>query len=129
MVLSSVERDESPKHTKQLKDVQDFICRLKMLILSWMMNVRMKEAENDLASLIFSSSLASEKMPIQEYVQLVGEKILVAEYNMIELVDLAWGREVHFGLDLGLDLKEDPMEGNDVDDNPTPIVKLLQARE
>ena len=40
---------------------------------------------------------------------------------MVELVDLAWGREIH----LGLNMNEQPMEGNGVDDQPTPIVKLL----
>jgi hypothetical protein len=35
-------------------------------------------------------------------------------------VDLAWGREI----DLGLDLNEEAMEGNDVDNLPTLIVKL-----
>ena len=40
-------------------------------------------------------------------------------------VDLAWGREIH----LGLDLSEEPMKGNDVDYQPTPIVKLPQAHE
>jgi hypothetical protein len=30
---------------------------------------------------------------------------------------------------MGLDMNEEPMEGNDVDDQPTPIVKLPQARE
>ena len=45
---------------------------------------------------------------------------------MVELVDFAWwGREI----DLGLDLNEKLMEGNDVDDHPTPIVELPQARE
>ena len=39
-------------------------------------------------------------------------------------VDLAWDRDIH----LGLDLSEEPMKGNDVDDHPTPIVKLPQAR-
>ena len=29
----------------------------------------------------------------------------------------------------GLDLNEEPMEGNDVNDQPTPIIKLYQARE
>jgi hypothetical protein len=55
--------------------------------------LRMKEATNELASLISSLNLRSEEMPIKEYVQLVGEKILDVEYNMVELVDLAWGRE------------------------------------
>jgi hypothetical protein len=31
---------------------------------------------------------------------------------MAKLVDLAWGREIH----LGLDSNEEPMEANDVDD-------------
>jgi hypothetical protein len=31
---------------------------------------------------------------------------------MVELVDLAWGREIH----LGTNLNEEPMEVNDVDD-------------
>jgi hypothetical protein len=31
---------------------------------------------------------------------------------MVELVALAWGREIQ----LGLELKEEPTEGNDVDD-------------
>jgi hypothetical protein len=52
---------------------------------------------------------------------LVGEKIVDVEHDMVELVDLASGREIH----LGLNLNEQPMEGNDVDDQPTPIVKLL----
>ena len=117
MVLSSVETDESPSWNA------DFVMDDEHE------NGRMKEATNELASPIFSLNLASEEMPIEEYVQLVGEKIIDAKYNMSELVDLAWGREIHFGLDLDLDLKEEPMEGNDVDDQPTPIVKLLQARE
>ena len=37
---------------------------------------------------------------------------------MAKLGDLAWGREIH----LDLDLNEEPMEGNDEDDQPTPIV-------
>ena len=39
------------------------------------------------------------------------------------MVNLAWGREVR----LGLDLNEGQVEGNHVDDQPTPIVKLPQA--
>ena len=38
---------------------------------------------------------------------------------------LAWGREIH----LVLGLKEEPTEKNDVDDHPTPIGMLPQARE
>ena len=44
---------------------------------------------------------------------------------MVVLVDLARGREIH----LGLDLNEEPTEGNDVDDQPTPRMKLPQARK
>ena len=57
--------------------------------------------------------------------QLVGERIVDAQYNKVELVALAWGREIHSGLELN----EEPMDGNDVDDQPTPIVKLAQAHE
>jgi hypothetical protein len=54
------------------------------------------------------------------------EKIIVdAKYNMVELVDLAQGRKTHSSLDLN----EEPMEGTNVDDWPTPIVKLPQACE
>ena len=96
----------------------------KILLADWSVNfamdderekLRMKEATNELASLISSLNLGSEEMPIEEYVQLAGEEIVDAKYNMAELVDLAWGREIH----LGLDLNEEPMEGNDVDDQPT----------
>ena len=39
---------------------------------------------------------------------------------MDESLDLAWGREIHLGLDLNEEL---------VDDQPTPMVKLPQACE
>lgn len=44
--------------------------------------------------------------------QLVGEKIVDLECNIIELVELAWNIEAH----LYLDWNEDGVEGNDVDD-------------
>ena len=44
---------------------------------------------------------------------------------MAELVDLAWVKEIH----LGLNLNEKPMKGNGVDNCPTPVVKLPQAYE
>ena len=34
-------------------------------------------------------------MTIKEYMQMAREEIVNVEYNMIELVDLAWGREIH----------------------------------
>ena len=40
-------------------------------------------------------------------------------------MDSALDKEVH----LGLDLNEEPMKGNGVDDRPTSIIKLSQARE
>jgi hypothetical protein len=43
------------------------------------------------------------------------EEIVDAKYNMVELVDLAWGRGAS--------------GGNDVDDHPTPIVEHPQAHE
>jgi hypothetical protein len=60
---------------------------------------RMKELANDLASLISSLNL--------------GVKICLSKYSKGELVDLAWGREIH----LSLDLKEEPMKVNDVHNN------------
>ena len=63
-------------------------------------NLRMKEATNEVASLVFSLNLGSEEMPIEEYVQLVGEEIVYAKYIMVEMVNLAWDREIHLGLNL-----------------------------
>ena len=57
--------------------------------------LRMKEATNEMASLISSLNLRSEEMLIEEYVQLPREDIVDVEYNMHELVDLVWGGEVH----------------------------------
>ena len=42
--------------------------------------------------------------------QLAGEEIVDVEYNMVELVDLAWGSEIH----LSSYLNEEPIVGNDV---------------
>ena len=101
----------------------------KILLADWSANIvmddereksRMKEAANEIISLISSLKLGSEEMPIEECVQLAPQEIVDAWYNMVELVDLACSREIH----LGSDLKEELMEGNDVDDQPTPIVKL-----
>ena len=65
----------------------------------------MKEVDNELASLL---NLENEEMPFEEHVQLVGEGIVDVECHMVELVDLAWGREFH----LDLASHKDPMEGN-----------------
>ena len=54
-------------------------------------------------------------MLIEEYVQLASWEIVDAEHNIAELVDLFQIREIH----LGIDLNEEPMEGNDVDNQPT----------
>ena len=61
----------------------------------------------------------------EEYLQLVGGEIVDANHYKVGLVILAWSKEIH----LGINLNEDPVEGNDVDDHPTPIVKLPQAHE
>jgi hypothetical protein len=37
--------------------------------------------------------LGSEEMLIKKYVQLAGEEIVDAKCNIIELIDLAYGRE------------------------------------
>jgi hypothetical protein len=70
-------------------------------------------------------NLESEELPIDEGMQLVGEEIVDAEYKMVELMHMAWGGEIH----LGLDLNEELLEGNDVDDQPTTIVMHLEAHE
>ena len=44
--------------------------------------------------------------------QLARGKVVDAKYNVVELVDLAWGRETH----MGLDLIEKPKEEIDMDD-------------
>jgi hypothetical protein len=77
-----------------------------------MMNVRMKEGAYELESLISLLNFGSKETPIKEYVKLVGEEIANAKYNMVQLVDLAWGREIH----LGLDLNEEPIKGDDMND-------------
>jgi hypothetical protein len=59
--------------------------------------LRMKEATNELASFISSLNLGSKELPIEEYVQLAEGKVIDVEYNMVELVDLAWTRKNPFG--------------------------------
>ena len=71
----------------------------------------------------FLLNLGSVEIPIEEYVQLAKEEIVDAKYNMAELVDLAWDNP------FGFRLNEEPIEGNDVDGQPTPIVKLPQVCE
>jgi len=81
---------------KHLEDVQD-------LLANWSAGFamdeeheksRMKDVANELANLISSLNLRSEEMLIEEYVQLVGEEIVDAKCNMVELMDLAWGGEI-----------------------------------
>lgn len=83
----------------------------------------MKETTSELGCLVSSLNLGSGKISIEKYVQLVGEEIVDAKYNMVDLVDVACSREVH----LGLELNDEPTWGNDMDDQPTPIAKLSQA--
>ena len=85
----------------------------------------MKVTSYELASLVSSSNFGADEMHVEECVQLAREEIVDGEYIMAKLVDQAWGREIH----LGLDLNEEPMEGKDVDDQPTLIVKLPRACE
>ena len=86
--------------------------------------LRMKDVSNEFASLISSLNLGSEEMPIKEYMQSAGKEIVDAKYIMIELMDLAWV-EIH----LGLESNNKSKEGNDVDGQPTPIIKLAQVHE
>jgi hypothetical protein len=98
-----------------------------MPILPWMMNtkLRMRKATNKVASLNFSLNLGREEMLIESCVQLAREKIVDAKYNVAELVDLTWEKRNPFGFIFD----EEPLKGIDVDDEPTPIIKLPQAYE
>jgi hypothetical protein len=51
-------------------------------------------------------------MLIEEYLKLAREEFFDISYNMDELVELAWDREVR----LGSYSDEEPMKGNDVND-------------
>lgn len=45
--------------------------------------------------------LEMKEIPIKEYVQLAREtKFVYIKCNMVELVDLAWGRNFHLGSNL-----------------------------
>ena len=122
-----MEGDESPNHMKQLEDVQDLTCNstIDFAMDDEGERSRMKESTSELASLVSYLNLGSEEMCVEEYVQLVGEEIVDANYNMAELVVMAWGRQVQ----LNLDLNEEPMKGNDVDDLPTQKLKLPKVHE
>ena len=119
VVFSSVEKHESSNHTKNLEDVQDFTCKVECQFCHGEHEKsRMKEATNKWASRSSSLNLGNEEMSTKEYVQMAREEIVDAKYNMVDLVDLAWDREAH----LGSGLIEEPMQGNDVDDQPTSII-------
>ena len=68
MLLSSVERDQSPNHTKQLEDVQDFTADYNVVFAMdhELEKLRMKEAEIELTSLISFLSLGSEEILIEK---------------------------------------------------------------
>ena len=85
---------------------------------------RMKRSNNKLVSLVSSLNIGSKEFSIESVCNWQEREIVDVEYNTAELVDLAWGKN-----HLGLDLIEGPMDGNDVDNRPTPIVKLPQACE
>ena len=99
MVLWSAKKDESQNHSKQVEDAQDVTCKLECQFAMDHEHEesRMKVATSELANLISSLNLGNEEMDIHDYVQLVGEEIIDAKYNMDELLDLAQGRENHFG--------------------------------
>ena len=67
-MLSSVERDELPDHTKQLEDVQNFSCRLDcwLSIYDEREKSRMEVASYELASLVSSLSFGSDKIHVKE---------------------------------------------------------------
>ena len=75
---------------------------------------RMKESANDLASLISFLNLGIEEMLIVNMCNWLDRELLMESTTW--LVDLPWGGGIH----LDSYLNEEPMEGNDVDDQPTP---------
>ena len=87
-----MERDESTNRMKQLKDVQDFTCKLECWFCHgrWMWGRKNERSRK--RNLVSSLNLGSEEMPVEEYVPLAGEEIVDAKYNMIELVDSALDR-------------------------------------
>ena len=104
----------------------------KILLVHWSANFAMDDEHeksrmkaNESASLSYPWNLGSKELPMEESMQLVEGKIVDVEYNNVEWVDLAWGRRTY----LDLHLNEEPMEGNDVDGQPTQIVKLPHAHE
>jgi hypothetical protein len=68
---------------------------------------RMKEVTNELASLFSSLNLGVKKCLLKKMCTWQDRN------NMAELVDLAWGREIHLGLD---GTSEEPVGVNNVDD-------------
>ena len=122
VVLSSVEKDESPNHTKQPQDVQDFTCKLVCQFChgwwTWeMMNER-------------SNKWNSKSHFLFEYwkwrICAIGRRRLL----MHSTSWLHW--RIWHGVEKSiwvLNLNEEPIEGNGVDDHPTPIVNLPQARD
>jgi hypothetical protein len=76
--------------------------------------LRMNKIAHELVSIISFLNFGSEEMPIEEYVQLASEEFVDVENNIAELVDLAWGKEIH----LELDSYEESMERHGLDDQP-----------
>lgn len=74
MELSSVNRDESPNHTKQVEGAHDFDMDHECE------KSRMEGATNELASIISSMNIGSEETPIEEYIYilLVWEEVVDA---------------------------------------------------
>ena len=72
VVLSSVERDESPNHTKQLEDSKILPAdqNADFAIYNDCEKLRMKEETNELESLVVSLNSGSEEMHAEEYVML-----------------------------------------------------------
>ena len=104
-MLSSVDRMESPKSYKTISGCPRFHLQIgirqfcQFCHVWWMWESRMKEGTNKLASLVSSFNFGSLEMPIEKYMQLAWEEIIDGKYNIVEILDLTWGREIHLGLD------------------------------
>lgn len=63
------------KSYKTIGQCPQFTCKLECHGW-WMWVIRMKEATNEVASLISSLNIGSEEMPIEDYLQLAREQIV-----------------------------------------------------
>ena len=85
--------------------------------------VRMVKESEELAALIAKLKLGDAELPLQDFVDMVGEECIEAEYGTNDLVNLAFEN----GLTTAHDFDSNT-EVVDVDDQPLPVVRLSTAQ-